>query len=1099
MLSKLFLYGLLLQTVFYSVILASEGTAQVKNVKEVDVIVNADISTLNAFFKDIERQTLYKFAYSDQNLRHDKIKGKLQSGERNFYEVLRELSKINKLKFKQVNNSISVDAEKPDEKEDDFYELLQEIDISGTITSSEDGEGLPGVNVILKGTSQGAVSDINGNYKIKVPSTNSVLVFSFVGFNSQEITVGNQSVIDVALSPDIRSLEEIVVVGYGVQDKSDLTGSVASINSEDFEQQPLIRTENALKGRTAGVTVQTPSGAPGASMKIRIRGFNSINGNNNPLYVIDGFIGADISTLNPNDIASMDVLKDASATAIYGSRGSNGVVIITTKSGKKGQLKIDFDAFYSADKISRKLDLLNAEEYMNVVNARNRDLNLNDVFTQSEIDSVASTGGTNWLDEILRTGATQNYQLALSGGTDKTRFYISGSMSDQEGIIKNSYYKRYGIRANLSSELTKKIDVDFNIYANHTFARNNYTYDGRGTALGAAHVFPPNIAVIDEATQGYTVSPGSYGPIAGNPVYQVTERLFDEKKWNTWSKLQLNYEIIEGLKFSVMGGVNGVFTHSPTFKRFQPGADESTSEAIQTDNFYYRLQNTNILNYAKKLGSNHKFDISAIYEQQITKSEGNYAYATGLTTNALTYYRLQLGANQQVSSGYSDETLQSFLGRVNYTFKDRYLFTASFRADGSSKFGEGNKYGYFPSAALAWRLSDEPFLNTVDFISDLKIRTSVGKVGSQAISPYQTLTTLALNQNYPFNNTSMSVGVGPGTPSNPDLKWETTTQYNVGIDYGILGGKVNGTIDYYHKETNDLLLNVPVPRYAGGGSVLKNIGSVENKGFEFLVNWSTIDHANFKLNTSFNLSINRNKILSLGEDSVLYIGNFILKPGEPISQFYGLTYEGTWKENEADEAAEFYQVPGDPRYRDVNGDKVIGNEDMSILGSPLPDFNWGWNTSIEYKNFDLNVLINGTQGNQVWNHTRFLILGSGDAIPTSKEILNRWTPENNQSDIPGFSATSNSRANSNQWIEDGSFIRIANVTLGYTIPETVLKNTLNRARFYISVQNLGLITNYSSYDPELSTTPLGSDTQQGIDNSTYPAVRTFTVGTKISL
>ncbi len=1097
--SKLLFYGIFFQILFSSMLLANEGKAQKESIYDIQISLSLQNTPLKEVIQVIEKRTNFNFTYNTIEINREK-RLDIVANDESLAKILTSIAKQTSLKFTRINRNIHISKGsfgKPKIKEiANKFEVYQNK-INGTVFSSEDNQPLPGVSVILKGTTTGTTTDVEGKFTLGI-SEGAILQFSYIGFETQEVEVGTKEVINIQLVPDLEQLEEVVVIGYGVKEKSDLTGSVASINSKDFEDQPIIRAENALKGRTAGVTVQTPSGAPGASMKIRIRGFNSVNGNNNPLYVIDGFVGGDISILNPNDIASIDVLKDASATAIYGSRGSNGVVIITTKTGKSGELKVEFDAFYSVDKLSKKLDLLNTEEYMNVVNERNRDLGLDDIFTSAEIDSVTQAGGTNWLDEILRNGATQNYQLALSGGSPKTKFYISGSLADQEGIIDNSFYKRYGIRANVSSELSKKTDLIFNIYANHTNARNNYTYNGRSTALGAAHVFPPNIAVFDAETQKYTLSPGGYGPIAANPVYQVRERLFDQKRWNTWSQLQLGYRITKDLKLSVMGGIDGIFTHSPTFKRYQPGADESTSEAIQTDNFYYRLQNTNILSYSKKINENHFIDVSAIYEQQVTKTEGNSAYATGLTTNALTYYRLQLGSNQQVFSSFQDESLQSFLGRVNYTLKDKYLFTASFRADGSSKFGDGNKYGYFPSAAFAWRISDESFINNAGFLSDLKLRTSIGKVGSQAISPYQTLTTLTLNRNYPMNNQSMSIGIGPGTPSNPDLKWETTTQINVGVDFGIFNGKVTGALDLYHKETDDLLLNVPVPGYAGGGTVLKNIGSIENKGIEFLVNWTTIDHQDFKLNTSLNLSVNRNKVLSLGQDSVLYLGEFILLPGKPISQFYGLHYEGTWKADQAAEAAEYAQVPGDPRYRDVNGDKVIGSEDMEILGSPLPDFNWGWNTNIEYKNFDLNLLINGTQGFDVWNKTRFLILGSGDAVPTSKEILNRWTPENNQSDIPGFSNTSNSRSQSNQWIEDGSFIRISNLTLGYTFPEKLLKNTLKMARVYVSVQNLGLLTNYSSYDPELSTTPVNSDTQQGIDDSTYPSLRTFTVGTKIT-
>ncbi len=982
--------------------------------------------------------------------------------------------------------------------------------VSGVVTN-ESGQSIPGVTVVVKGTTTGTVTDIDGNYFLSKVPANASLIFSFVGMKTNEVVVSGQTTINIVLVAESIGLDEVVAIGYGVSKKSDLTGSVSTISTADIARQPVIRIEDALKGKAAGVQVQKPNGAPGSGMKIRIRGANSINGGNDPLYVIDGYIGADIISLNPNEIKSINILKDASSTAIYGSRGANGVVIITTKTAKSGDSKIEFDAFYSVDQISNTYDLLDGVQYMETVNARHEAIGIATQFTNAEIDAIRNSGGTDWQDEVFRSGATQNYQLSFTGGTEKSQYYLSGTVVDQKGIILNSNYKRYGLRTNINSKLRDNFDLAFTMYSSYEESRNNGTLNGRGGASGSALVFSPNIPVWDNETNDYTISP-SYGPIASNPVYTAERRIFDNKKFQTLANVSFNYKITDALTLSVGGGAKGYFYDNPYLKTASPGTPISNTEAGHNNGYGWNLQNTNSLNYNKIFAEKHHLNLTAVYEQQLNISRSNGAWATGFPTIALGYDNLSLGDTKRVSSGYQNWSIQSFLGRLNYTFNDRYLFTATFRADGSSKFYGDNKYGYFPSGAFAWRMSDEPFIKKLNVFQNLKMRSSYGVTGSQAIGPYKTLSLLSLGQNFSYNgSTNQATGIGPGIAANPDLKWETTAQTNIGIDFGLFNGRLSGTMDYYYKKTTDLLLNISVPDYSGGGNITKNVGSLENKGFEFLLSGVIIDNSTLKLNTSFNISVNKNKILDLGAETEIftdggYSGSsysappFILKVGQPLGQFRGLKFDGLWQVNEATAAAEYGLVPGDTKYVDVDNNKSYGGEDMMNIGSAQPDFIWGWNTTLEYKNFDLSVYVNGVQGNDVWNQTKWLTIGMGTDVenPTSVDILNRWTPSNTNTTVAGFSATNTTYAQSSQFVEDGSFIRLNNVTLGYTFPKSFLNNRLKDARIYASGQNLLVITNYSGIDPELSSTPNYSDVAQGIDNGTYPATRTITFGVKVA-
>lgn len=1077
-------------------------------------------TSISKIISIISKQTGSKFMFSPEGIRTDR-KLDCQVTNKKLKDFFDEILKPLNIAYKVLDEGIllySTGVPPPKttsgENQDLTGQRPLEKTINGTVVN-EKGQPVANATVMVKGGSTGTSTDQKGNFSISVPDESSILVISYVGFRTQELTVGNKATLQITLQSADSSMEDVIIVGYGQQKKRDLTGSVATISSKDFEKQPIIRVEDALKARAAGVQVQTPNGAPGAAVKIRVRGANSINGNNDPLYVIDGFIGGDITTLNPNDIASIDILKDASSTAIFGSRGANGVVIITTKKGTEGKPTIGFDAFYNFNTVTKKVDLLNGPEFMETVNAQNAALGLNPQFTDAQIAEVKNSGGgTDWQDEVLRTGATQNYQLSYSGGNEKTRVYLSGNYADQKGIIINSYFKRYGLRANINSTVSRKINFSFNFNGTFQKSRNNYNYNGRNTPYGQALVYPPNLPVMDSATDDYTKSP-SYGPVADNPVFNAKEWNYDANASTILSSAQVNYEIIPGLTLSIGGGVTGYNNNNPYFKRNAPGSDISFTTAGYYNAFTWSYQNTNQLTYQKTFADIHKINITAIYEQQASTAKWNSAAATDFPTINLGYNNLSLGGTQNAGSGHSEWSLQSYLGRLNYSFMDKYLFTATMRADGSSKFQGKNKYGYFPSGAVAWRMSEESFIRDLNLFSELKLRASYGLTGSQAISPYQTLNLLATSvssPHYPFNGQDLSIGIGPGAPGNPDLKWESTAQTDIGLDAGFFNGRLNITADYYHKKTTDLLLYVLIPDYAGGGSTLKNVGSMQNKGFEFLVNGIITDRPGLRISTSINASFFRNKVLNLGAEQEIFTDGgftdivsrmappFILGAGQPLGQFRGLIFEGLWQEKDAAEAALFGNKPGDSRYADLNGDHKIDGSDMTRTGSSLPKYTWGWNSTFEYGNFDLNIFINGVGGNDIWNIARWMPISQGGDVknPTSVDIRRRWTPTNTNTDIPAFSSTNISHAQSSKFIENASFIRLNNLSLGYNLPRAVLnKVKIAQARVYVGAQNLFVITDYKGLDPELSTTPTYTDIAQGVDNLTYPAYRTYTVGIKV--
>lgn len=1059
---------------------------------------------LSEAIKKIEAICSYTFFY-DVNKTDLNQKVSLNAKNQNIETVVEQMLKSTNLQF-EINNRQIILIPRLDSK--------SVYNIKGYV-KDENNEPIAGANVSVKGTTNGNITDIEGRFTLLNVPSNATLLISYIGMQTQEVTVKSNTAIDVILKEDAVALSDVVVVGYGVTKKTDLTGSISSVSLEDVSRQPVLRIEEALRGKAPGVQISQSNSAPGAGMKIRIRGANSVNGNNDPLYVVDGFIGADFTMINPNDIESVSILKDASATSMYGSRGSNGVVLITTKTANEGETRVEYNGFVSIDQAAKKLDVLTASEYMQVANERQSVLGANPYFLETEITSAGK--GVNWQDEILHTAASQNHQLAISGGQESIKYYLSASYQDQEGVVKNSFHKKYGLKANINSNITRNFDIAFNLNGNYYEARNNDTYDGRNSPMGAALIFPPNIPIKNENGE-YNISPGGYGPVASNPVFALNDGDGNTYGMKMLANLSLNWTIIDGLKLSVSGGADLGSSKSTSLSLNDKMSSVSTCIAQAYDGMYVSYQNTNQLSFLKTFNSIHKLDAAIVYEQQkyIARSLGGYA--TGFPTIALGVNALGLGSSQTTSSGYTEWSLQSYLGRVNYGLMDRYLFTASMRIDGSSKFAKGNKYGYFPSGAIAWRLSEEHFIKSLNFFKNLKLRASFGLIGSQAINPYATLQSMTYsgagqNVNYYFdNNSKLYIGISPNTPANPNLKWETTAQTNIGLDFAIFNGRLNGQIDYYYKKTHDLLFNVSVPDYLYGGTQLQNVGSLQNKGWEFMLSGVILDNKDWYITTNANLSLNKNKILNMGNEKEIFVsvdqatgwhpytGYSVLRVNEPLGQMRGLTYLGVWKTNEAEEAAKFGKQPGDSKYKDLNNDHVIDGNDMEVIGNALPKFTYAWNTTISYKNFDLNILFNGVQGNKVWNFTRYLYSGmiSDCVIPTNPEVLNRWTPTNENTDFPAFSSSNVVEKQSSRWLENGSYLRLSNLTLGYTFNKLKRNTFVKDAKIYISGQNLFTLTKYKGYNPEGSNTKSGQDIATGFDEAGYPAIRSYTIGVKFA-
>ncbi len=979
--------------------------------------------------------------------------------------------------------------------------------LKGKIIAESDSRPVSGATVTVKGTSNSVAASSDGSFTIPVSASKVTLVISSVGYTAKELVVeASQNNISVPLETDQTAMSEVVVVGYGSQKKSDLTGAISSIKGSDLTQLSTQRVDQAIQGRASGVYVLNTAGAPGANTTIRVRGMNSINGGNNALVVVDGLQGGNLNSLNPNDIQSMEILKDASATAIYGSRGANGVILITTKSGKTGKPVIDYDFSYGSQTLRDKLDLMSAADYAITRNADKATQNGSGVpipiFSEQRIKELQSTGGTDWQDVIYRTAPISNHQLSISGGTENVKYLVSGGYLDQEGILVNSAYKRFSLRANVNADISKSVSFGLS-WAGSKEAGNSPPYGG-GTALSflgqAVNIAPrwdPTTPPYD-ADGNYNRHPSGYGAYdTWNPLAAAQEPDINNNTIRNNINAYLDFKIIEGLKLRVTGGAtiengnNKSYYNSKTLEGKPIGG--KVGYATIDDALYTFYQNSNILTYDKDITSKHHITVMAVAEQQYSKTESSGLVASKFTVD-------QTGANdlggaEQINSKYSnvsERVLNSYLGRINYSYADKYLLTASYRADGSSVFGANNKWGYFPSGSVAWKIAEEPIVKKLNIFSDLKIRGSWGVVGNQAITAYQTISAINSGANYPYSgNDNTDLGFIIANPASPNLKWESTTQTDIGLDVSVFRGRLIGTFDIYSKKTKDLLLNRTLPGYSGFSSIIDNVGSVQNKGVEISISGDPLV-GKLRWNSGFNISWNKNKVLDLGEVNRLEFrttyggyslrnGFMQLRVGEPFGQMYGYGYAGTWKTSEAQAAAAYGQLPGDPHYIDFNDDGKINASDIMIIGNSIPDFTFGWSNRISYNNFDLSFLVQGSKGNDIFNQSRIRLEAPYEG--TSIRLLDRWTPDNQDTDVPAFIdvvtrqnaglaskvSLGSDGGRLQRYVEDGSYVRLKNITLGYLLPQYLVnKIGVKKVKAYVSGTNLITITDYTGYDPEVS-------------------------------
>ena len=1060
--------------------------------------LNAKNSQVKDVLNEIENQSEFFFMYDNKQVDVER-KVNMAVSSMNIDQVLQKLFEGTGTGFKVVNRQILLFPL------NSAGSLSQQgNNISGRVTDSS-GSPLPGVSIVVKGTTQGTISDANGNYSLSNVPGNSTLQFSFVGMKSQEVSVSGKTTINVALDEDAIGIEEVVAIGYGTMKKSDITGSVSSVSNENLEAVPVYNMEQALKAGASGVRVTQNSGNPGGRIEVRIRGGNSMIGDNQPLYVVDGFpVVGEINFLNPSDIESVDILKDASATAIYGARGANGVVIITSKRGKMGQKsKIEVNTFFGVQQDTKRYDLLDAKEYAVIANEWLKNGGKAPYFNVDEVQNP----GTDWQDAVLRTAPIQNHTITFSGSSDKTRYSLSGNYYDQEGILINSGVKRGSIRLNLDHDLNNWLKMSVNMNLSRRERQSIPVDNGyRGTTLlSAAASAPPTLPVYDENGLPTQIEKFySFGSadmrnpmiFAENQTMSLGNTVVGNATFDVKLTKDLTFRTLLGLEYA--NTLNDQYTPMIFANDRGYGAQQN----------YYRnsFLNENVLTYAKNFGGKHSLTMIGGYTYQ-TNMERNFGVSiTGFSNNTTENYNL--GAAETVntpSSGYSEWVLASWLARANYSFDNKYLLTVSVRADGSSRFGSNNKWANFPSAALAWRVSEEPFMMDASWISDLKVRTSYGITGNTALNPYQSLDRMG-SVKVIYANQEDEIGFYPAGISNGDLKWESTAQMDLGIDLSILDNRFRFTADYYKKNTTDLLASVPLPPSVGFGSILQNIGEIENQGFEFTAN-ADILRSVVKWDVTANFSTNKNKvieiaggsdILSAGQTAVWSSTN-IARVGEPLGSFFGYLEDGL-NEN------------GFIKYKDLSGpdetpDGIVNALDRVILGNPSPDFFYGLSSNLSYKNFELNLILEGAYGNEIFNATNGTHLNSFQRGSNQfKDIIgNYWTVENPdpKAKYPKISSLSGVDV-SDRFIEDGSYLRVKSVRLAYSLP--VKKMGLpwfDLAQVYLSGTNLFTFTKYTGLDPEVNTKGVddqnvGSRLNMGHDQSGYPNAKTYAIGLKLN-
>jgi TonB-linked SusC/RagA family outer membrane protein len=1001
---------------------------------------------------------------------------------------------------------------------------------TGQVTGAVTGDGgrpISGASVSIAGTTRGEQTDAAGRYTITgVPAGAQTVRVTAAGYAeataSVTVVAGQTATANITLTQQAVQLEEVVAVGYGTARRRDVTGAVGSVNVEDVPTNVTSNVGQMIQGRVAGAQVVQNNGAPGGGISIRVRGTNSITANSEPLYVVDGVPAVTgtssqdpyqnpLSAINPTDIENIEILKDASSTAIYGARGAAGVVLITTKRGRRGENRVTIESSYGTQTAARKISMLNAQQFATLVNEANTVADKSLPYTQAQIDAMGA--GTNWEDEVLRTAPQQSHTLTFSGGDETTRYVVSGSFFDQEGIVRGSDFKRYSGRVNLDRNIGSKLNIGTNLTVSNT-DNNIQPSDeslGNSTVMGALWFNP--VSPIRNPDGTYVQNSPVTWPVE-NPVANADEIFQRRSIFAAIGNVYGEYSLLDNLRVRSTVGITSNFER---YRYYAPRTIARGSGSNGTGNEYagqsFNVVNENTVNYNRELFGN-SLDVLGGFTVQTNRFESNSSSNSQFVNDLLGVYGLGSGTRAGASSDYTDWALLSWLGRANYNLQDKYLFTLTGRADGSSRFGENNKWGFFPSAAFAWRAIDEGFMQNQSLFSDLKVRLSYGVTGNQEIGLYNSLARLSTNT-YTFGGVGVVGFNTAGAAPNPNLKWETTRQYNAGLDMGWFDNRITASVDAYHSTTDDLLLSVGLPVTTGFTSQLQNIGSVENNGVELALNTLNVERDRFSWRSTLNAAANRNKVTDLGVANEIAgpdkgiggqtgAGNTVLiRVGEPLGVFQGLPTNGIFQEGDpcyltGDDVvlrSTLDCVPGEYRYVDTNGDGKITSADRVLLGSAQPDWYGGLTNDFTYGPVNVNVFLQGSFGNEVLNAPAINIRNVNTFSNQTADALDRWTPTNTDTDIP--------RANANRpreiydvHVEDGSYIRLQSVTVGYTVPENLIPGT-NNARIFLTGQNLHVWTKYKGFDPE-SNSFGGNAASRGIDLGAYPRARTWNLGVNLS-
>ena len=958
------------------------------------------------------------------------------------------------------------------------FTLLQaQRTVTGTVRSGSDNELMQGVNVIIKGTATGAITDTEGKFSVNVPGNDAVLLLSYIGYSTLEVPVGDQSNLTITMNEDVASLDEVVVVGYGTQRKRDVTAAISSVDAKEIAEIPVASTAQALQGRVAGVDVQSVNGRPGQNPEIRIRGNRSITAGNGPLYVVDGIPLTDGGTafdVNPQDIASIEILKDAASTSIYGSRGANGVILITTKRGSQGKTAVSYDGFVGSSSVIQQVDMMNGAEFADLKREANRrDANFdaswqgtipadNIVFDDPvELESIALGRSTDYQDLVLQNGLTMNHQLGIRGGSQKTQFLISANYFSEEGIIENMDYGRYSIRLNLDHQVSDWLKIGTSTYVNRT--EQNF---GSTSAWGEAIANNPLGLPIDPQTGEVRFLPTNDG-IRTNPLSELVDGAYeDERIFHTiLSSLYARAEILPGLNYQMTFGPEIRFRRRGFFRASLTNANRGgpgDARKEEQTTFAYTLEN--LLTYDKDIGNSH-LKLTFLQSIQEFDRENTFIQVGSLPFDSQLFNNVGTAETvEALGSGISAWQLASFMGRVNYDIAGKYLIQASVRADGSSRLAPGNQWAYFPGVSVGWRVIEEPFLQNVSWLQDLKLRASWGQVGNTSISPYQTQGTLSRTA-YNWNDNS-AFGYRLNNLSNTDLSWENTATLDIGVDFSFFTGRINGSVDWYQANTTDLLLNRALPITSGYQSILFNVGATRNTGIEVALETVNFDTpSGFRWTTQVNWFANNEEIVELAGGAEDDVANrwFI---GQPIRVFYDFEKVGIWQIAEEDQARQFGDLPGEIKLDDVNGNGTYDGDDRKILGSNVPDWSGGLTNRFEYKGIDLSIFFFARVGHLV--RSRFH--DSNNSLFGRYNNLNvdYWTPNNptNAFPRPNQNQESAKYASTMSYFK-GDYIKLRNVTLGYNFPSNIAKNLgLSRLRVYGSAQNPWFASSYDTFDPE---------------------------------